>query len=63
VWWRLVPPREGRSPLLADAQLAEAVRQGWITPPTLVAAEPPGRAPVARLKQLLQELDRDRSDR
>ena len=58
----LVPPREGRSPLLADAQLAEAVRQGWITPPTMVATGPPGRAPVAPLKQLLEELDRDRAD-
>ena len=28
----LVPPREGRSPLLADAVLAEAVRKGFMTP-------------------------------
>ena len=28
----LCPPREGRSPLLADALLAEAVPKGWITP-------------------------------
>ena len=28
----LGPPREGRSPLLADAVLAEAVRKGWMTP-------------------------------
>lgn len=25
----LVPPRAERSPLLADARLAEAVRRGW----------------------------------
>ena len=36
----LVPPREGRSPLLADALLAEAVRRGWITPPALPATSP-----------------------
>ncbi len=59
----LVPPREGRSALLADAQLAEAVRQGWLTPPTMVASDAPARAPVAKLKQLLHELERDRNDR
>lgn len=59
----LVPPREGRSPLLADAELAEAVRQGWITPPAMVAAGVPGHTPVATLQQLLGELERDREDR
>src|SRR5439155_21934427 len=34
----LGPPREGRSPLLADARLAEAVRHGWITPPAVPGA-------------------------
>jgi antitoxin (DNA-binding transcriptional repressor) of toxin-antitoxin stability system len=29
----LVPPRAGRSALLSDTMLAEAVRQGWLTPP------------------------------
>jgi antitoxin (DNA-binding transcriptional repressor) of toxin-antitoxin stability system len=59
----LVPPREGRSPWLADAQLAEAVRQGWVTPPTMVAAAAPTRSPVAPLAQLLSELAADRGDR
>ena len=59
----LVPPRDGRSPLLADALLAEAVRKGWITAPVTVAEGPVPRAPVAPLKAVLQELDRDRSDR
>lgn len=59
----LRPPREGRSPLLADALLAEAMRRGWITAPTLVAEGPPPRLPVARLAELLAELDRDREDR
>jgi antitoxin (DNA-binding transcriptional repressor) of toxin-antitoxin stability system len=59
----LVPPREGRSPLLADALLAEAVRRGWITPPALPATSPPPRAPVASLHTLLQELAQDREDR
>lgn len=59
----LVPPREGRSPLLADAQLAEAVRRGWLTPPLLVSVEPPPRIPVASLAQILRELEEDRAER
>lgn len=56
----LVPPREGRSPLAADALLAEAVRQGWVTPPLMVSRVPPPRLPVARLRDLLDDLARDR---
>jgi len=59
----LGPPREGRSPLLADARLAEAVRRGWITPAALPPGEPPPRRPVAKLRQLLRELAHDRADR
>lgn len=59
----LVPPREGRSPLLADALLAEAVRQGWITPPVLPAGGTPPRAPVASLAEILGEMDQDRNGR
>ncbi len=59
----LIPPRAGRSTLLADAQLADAVRQGWITPPTMIPAGPPAHAPVAPLSQLLAELGDDRGDR
>jgi antitoxin (DNA-binding transcriptional repressor) of toxin-antitoxin stability system len=59
----LVPPREGRSALLADAQLAEAVRQGWMTPPTMVGGETPANTPIAPLRQLLDELAQDRGDR
>jgi len=58
----LGPPREGRSPVLNDALLAEAVRHGWITPPTLPAAAPP-RAPVTSLRELLRELSEDRTGR
>ena len=58
------PPRENRSPLLADALLAEAVRNGWLTPPALPAAEPITVAkPVGRLQDILDELDTDRSER
>ena len=60
----LVPPREGRSPLLADALLADAVRQGRITPPALPAAgAPPPRKPIMAFHDLMKELQHDREDR
>ena len=58
------PPKPTRSPILADALLAEAVRKGWLKPPTLpYAGEPPNSEPVAPLKDILAELDEHRSDR
>ena len=58
------PPRETRSPILADALLAEAVRAGWLTPPALGArGQPPSPPPVARLSEILGELDEDRRER
>lgn len=59
----LGPPQPGRSPWLADALLAEAVREGYVTAPMMVAEGAPPRLPVVRLKQLLKELDQDRQDR
>ena len=59
----IVPPQAGRSPVLADAQLAEAVRQGWLAPPLLVGSNPPPRKPVMTLRDLMQDLQRDRDDR
>jgi antitoxin (DNA-binding transcriptional repressor) of toxin-antitoxin stability system len=60
----IVPPRPGRSPFLADAFLAEAVRDGWLTPPLVASSDdPPPRKPVMVLRDLLQELQRDRDDR
>ena len=59
----LGPPHESRSPLLADAVLAEAVRKGWVTPPSLRDGRPPPRLPVASAAEVLGELARDREDR
>jgi len=59
----LVPPRAERSTLVADARLAEAVRQGWLTPPVFVSTEPPPRLPIAPTRELLDELTRDRDAR
>ncbi len=58
------PPQEARSPVLADAMLADAVRKGWLTPALSPGSEPPrGGPPEVALSALLGELERDRSDR
>lgn len=59
----LGPPRPGRSPLLSDALLAEALREGWMTAPLVVAEGPPPRLPVGTWDDLARELDADRGDR
>jgi antitoxin (DNA-binding transcriptional repressor) of toxin-antitoxin stability system len=60
----LIPPREGRAALVADAFLADAVRKGWITPPALPpGGPPPPRLPVAPFSDLLRELTEDRNSR
>ena len=59
----LVPPGEGRSALLGDAMLAEAVRRGWVAPPLVGPVGAPPRKPVAKLNELLAELEQDRRDR
>jgi hypothetical protein len=59
----LIPPREGRCAPIADAFLAEAVRQGWLTPPALRTDRAPPRLPVAPAAKLLAELADDRADR
>jgi len=59
----LGPPRSGRAPVLADAVLAEAVREGRMTAPLIVAEGPPPRQPIATWGELQSELDADRGDR
>ncbi len=59
----IVPPDKSRSPLLADALLADAMRHGWITPPALPSAGVPPRKPVMSFRQLKRELEQDRSER
>ena len=60
----LGPLRETRSPILADAFLAEAVRSGGLTPPRLAASGPPPKpTPVATLDEILADLDESRRDR
>jgi len=59
----LVPPRPGRAEWVSDSQLADAVRQGWITPALIGGTEAPSRAAIAPLEALLAELAADRADR
>ena len=58
------PPRPERSPILADALLADAVRKGLLTPPTAPGSgPPPAPAPIMSLEEGLELLDELRSDR
>lgn len=59
----LVPPDRSRSPMLADALLADAMRQGLVTPPALASAEAPPRKPVITLARLQRSLEDDRGGR
>jgi antitoxin (DNA-binding transcriptional repressor) of toxin-antitoxin stability system len=59
----LGPPAPGRAEHLADAQLAELLRRGLVTPPLSSPGTPPPRFPSARLSDILRELDDDREDR
>lgn len=59
----LVPPRSTRADTISDAVLAQAVREGLVTP----ALFPPGPAPappaVAPIAEILSGLDADRAER
>lgn len=59
----LSAPRETRSSVLADAMLAEAVRNGLLTPPVSCHGDLPEANPVMKLEELLAELERDRGQR
>jgi antitoxin (DNA-binding transcriptional repressor) of toxin-antitoxin stability system len=57
------PPGPSRSPMLSDAHLLDAFRQGWMTPPLSIGRGPPERKPVMTVDELLRNLQRDREDR
>jgi antitoxin (DNA-binding transcriptional repressor) of toxin-antitoxin stability system len=58
----LIPPTPGRSQMVDDAVLADLVRAGCLTPPILAPGGKIPRNPIAKLADLLRELDRDRAD-
>ena len=59
----IVPPAMGRGLMVDDAELAEAVRQGWLTPPLVGPGGDVPRQPALALATLLDDLDADRADR
>jgi antitoxin (DNA-binding transcriptional repressor) of toxin-antitoxin stability system len=59
----IAPPHAAPAPFVADALLAEAVREGSITPPALAGREPPIRKPVMPFAELMRELPLDRNGR
>jgi antitoxin (DNA-binding transcriptional repressor) of toxin-antitoxin stability system len=62
---QLGPPPPHRAENVADAVLAQAVREGLITPAALPPDTPPPAPPpgVMTLQELLADLDRSREDR
>ena len=62
---QLGPPPPQRAESVADALLAQAVREGPITPAALPPEAPPPAPPpgVMTLQELLADLDRSREDR
>lgn len=59
----LTPPNPSRARSLPDAVLADAVRNGLVSPALRGPSLPPDTTPVARLDDLLGELAEDRADR
>ena len=59
----LVPPRASRADAIADAVLAQAVRDGLVTPAPLAGEPVPETTGVATLDELLASLEADRADR
>ena len=59
----LAPPREGRSPALDDAKLADMVREGRLKPPLLRGLGPPPSDPILPFDELMSDLGRSREDR
>ena len=52
-----------RALMEAHPLLAQCVREGLISPPTVESDEPPPRNPVMPFEQLMDDLQRDREDR
>jgi len=59
----LIPPQSGTVEFGRDAQLAEAVRKGWVRPTVAPQTGPPPQMLVAPFADLMRELDADRANR
>jgi antitoxin (DNA-binding transcriptional repressor) of toxin-antitoxin stability system len=60
---QLGPPETAQSRSVADALLADAIREGLVTPASLPPGPAPEVEPVAPLGEVLDELAADRADR
>ena len=60
----LARQRPPRGDTVSDAALAQAVREGWITPAALPPEAPPPAPPhgVMSLEEVLADLDQSRED-
>lgn len=59
-----VPPRPGRAETVSDAVLASLVREGVVTPAMVgPGARPRTPPPTEKLRDVLADLDADRSER
>lgn len=56
----LGPPKESRSDNVTDAQLADAVRNGLITPAVLPPGVPVKAESVISFRNLMKEIEKDR---
>jgi antitoxin (DNA-binding transcriptional repressor) of toxin-antitoxin stability system len=59
----LGPPGSSRADTIADAVLAQAIRDGLVSPAPLAGQPIPETEGVAKLEELLAALDADRADR
>jgi antitoxin (DNA-binding transcriptional repressor) of toxin-antitoxin stability system len=55
--------RRRRRKLSHEELIAKGVREGWLSPASVVSKVPPPRNPVMPLSQVLADLERDRDDR
>lgn len=58
----LVPPRQSRGDNVSDAVLADALRNGLLSPPLNPRSPVPNPPGVAPLQEILDSLKSDRSD-
>jgi hypothetical protein len=58
-----MPSAENPDPLLNDPALADAIREGLVTPAPRRTGKPPPRKPILSVKELMDDLEHDRKDR
>jgi len=59
----IIPPQSGQPQRVGDANLAELVRRGVLTPATIFGKGPPPWVPSMTLAEVLKDLEEARADR